>query len=87
LFKACLLATVEEYPHQAFRFGDLTYAFQFHLEVTEEMLYTWLSGNGVSEQKKREINAIRHLHLPVIHKLCRDFMRPFLEAIEQRIGM
>jgi GMP synthase (glutamine-hydrolysing) len=83
---AMLLATAQEYPHQAFRFGELTYAFQFHLEVTEEMLHTWLSGNGVGGYKKKEINAARHRHLPVIHKLCRDFMHPFFESIERRTG-
>ena len=83
---AILLVTAQDYPHQAFRFGSLTYAFQFHVEVTEEMLDTWLSGNGVGEDKKREINAPQHLYLPVIHKLCRGFMHPFLEMIEQQTG-
>ena len=83
---AILLATAQEYPHQAFRFGELTYAFQFHLEVTEEMLHAWLSGNGVAEEKRQEINSARHLHLPATHKLCRGFMQPFLGTIEQQTG-
>ena len=81
---ATLLATAKDYPHQALRFRDLTYAFQFHLEVTEEMLHTWFFGNGVGEQKKREINAARHHHLPVIHRLCRSFAQPFLGSIERQ---
>jgi len=84
---AILLASARDYPHQAFRFRDLTYAFQFHLEVTEEMLHTWLSGNGVGGDKKGEINAVQHLHLPVIHRLCRSFMQPFLGSIEQQTAM
>ncbi len=83
---AILLATAQDYPHQAFRFGELTYAFQFHLEVTEEMLQVWLSGNGAGRHKKGEINAALHLYLPVIHKLCRGFMQSFLEAAERREG-
>jgi GMP synthase (glutamine-hydrolysing) len=83
---AILLATAQDYPHQAFRFGDLTYAFQFHLEVTEGMLHTWLSGNGVGAHKKGKINAAQHLHLPFIHELCRSFMQPFLEALERQKG-
>ena len=83
---AILLATTPDYPHQAFRFGDLTYAFQYHLEVTEKTLHTWLSGNGVGAHKKRKINAAQHLHFPVIHDLCRGFMQPFLEAIERQKG-
>jgi GMP synthase-like glutamine amidotransferase len=81
---AILLAAAQDYPHQAFRFGDLTYAFQFHFEVTEEMIYTWLSGNDVGEHKKREINATQHLHLPLLHELCRSFMQSFLGSIEQQ---
>ena len=84
---AMLLATAQDYPHQAFRFGELTYAFQFHLEVTEEMLHTWLSGNGVGRDKKGEINAVQHPHLLVIHRLCRSFMQPFLGSIEQQTAM
>jgi GMP synthase-like glutamine amidotransferase len=84
---AILLASARDYPHQAFRFKDMTYAFQFHLEVTEEMLHTWLAGNGIDGDKKKEINAGQHLHLPVIHRLCRNFMQPFLGSIEQRTVM
>jgi len=83
---AILLVTAPDYPHQAFRFGDVTYAFQFHLEVTEKMLHTWLSGNGVAEEKKQDINATRQRHLPLIHKLCRSFMHPFLGKIERETG-
>jgi GMP synthase-like glutamine amidotransferase len=83
---AKLLAAARDYPHQAFRLGDLTYAFQFHLEVTEEMLQAWLSHNAVSERRRKEINSSRHLHLPLIHTLCRSFMKRFLAAIEHRTG-
>jgi GMP synthase (glutamine-hydrolysing) len=84
---AILLATASDYPHQAFRFGDLAYAFQFHLEVTETMLNTWLSGDGPGGGKKEEINADRRLHLPIIHKLCRDFMISFLASIKGQTGV
>jgi GMP synthase (glutamine-hydrolysing) len=84
---AVLLATAQDYPHQAFRFGDLTYAFQFHLEVTEAMLRTWLSKDGVSEDKRGRVYAGQKLRLPIIHKLCRSFMHPFLEKIEQLTTM
>jgi GMP synthase (glutamine-hydrolysing) len=83
---AILLATASDYPHQAFRFKDLAYAFQFHLEMTEEMIDAWLAGNGAAEEKKEEINAARDLQLPVIHKLCRGFMQLYLAAIERQTG-
>ncbi len=31
-------------PCQAFRFGDATYGFQFHLEVTEAIIRDWTAG-------------------------------------------
>ena len=57
---ASLLATAQDYPHQAFRFGDLTYAFQFHLEMTEEMIHTWLEEGEVDNGR----TASDHLFPP-----------------------
>jgi len=78
-----LLATSHDYPHQAFRFGDLTYAFQFHLEVTGNMVRSWLSGSEVDEAKQRSIVSSLRLQLPVVHQLCRNFMQSFLDSIER----
>lgn len=36
------LASSEWYAHQAFRFKDNVYAFQFHIEVTSEMILEWV---------------------------------------------
>jgi GMP synthase (glutamine-hydrolysing) len=83
---AILLATAQDYPHQAFRFGDLTYAFQFHVEVTKEMVTAWLETSEVAEVKQQEIIASLHLHLPVVHQLCRNVMPPLLDSIERLIG-
>ena len=78
---AILLATAQDYPHQAFRFGDLTYAFQFHFEVTKNMIQAWLEGSEVDEVKQQEIISTLHLHLPLIHQVCRAFMQTFLQSI------
>jgi GMP synthase (glutamine-hydrolysing) len=80
---AILLATANDYPHQAFRFGDFTYAFQFHVEVTKDMAKAWLKGSEVDEVKQQEIIAALHPYLPVIHQLCKAFMQPFLQSIEK----
>jgi GMP synthase-like glutamine amidotransferase len=46
------------YPNQAFRYKRYAYAFQFHIEVTREMIYDWfredtgLSGNLRTETEK-----------------------------------
>ena len=36
------LASSVRYPHQAFRWGERAYAFQFHLEIGAEDISTWL---------------------------------------------
>lgn len=36
-----LLARSEQYKNQAFRYGDNIYGFQFHIEVTKDMLFEW----------------------------------------------
>jgi len=79
---AILLATAQDYPHQAFCFGDLTYAFQFHCEVTKTMVKAWLEGSEVDEVKQEEIISTLPLYLPLIHQLYRAFMQPYLQSIE-----
>lgn len=39
---AVLLASSKLYRHQAFRFGTQAYGFQFHIEVTKDMVLEWL---------------------------------------------
>jgi GMP synthase (glutamine-hydrolysing) len=36
------LASSELYPNQAFRFGRNAYALQFHPEVNEDLIYSWV---------------------------------------------
>jgi GMP synthase-like glutamine amidotransferase len=38
---AVLLARSELYKNQAFRYGDNVYGFQFHIEITKDMLLAW----------------------------------------------
>lgn len=46
-----LLATGERYPNQAFRIGRTVYATQFHFEVTEPVVRSWLDSTpGLEEQ-------------------------------------
>ncbi len=40
---AVRLARSELYQNQAFKYGNNAYAFQFHIEVTREMIYEWFS--------------------------------------------
>ncbi len=81
-YEALLLATSRNYPHQAFRFGDLVYAFQFHFEVTHDMIQKWLSDSTIEDAKKRGILSSLSRYLPTINQLCKRFMTPFLQSIE-----
>jgi len=54
---AVLLAKSKLYRNQAFRYGDNVYAFQFHIEVTKDMLLEWFKDmpevdNIISETEK-----------------------------------
>jgi len=51
---ALKIAKSELYPNQAFRYGKNAYAFQFHIEVTKEMIYEWLKNEPVDMDKIRE---------------------------------
>lgn len=56
---ALRLSTRETCPNQAFRIGDKTYAFQFHLEVTRPILDGWTSLRAKSlDVPRAEIEAL-----------------------------
>ncbi len=44
---ALRLASSKLYPNQAFKYGKNAYAFQFHIEVREQTIYDWLSGENI----------------------------------------
>jgi GMP synthase (glutamine-hydrolysing) len=48
---AVRLAGSELFPNQAFRYGNKAYAFQFHIEVTKEMIYDWLKAEDIDHDK------------------------------------
>lgn len=54
------LASSRDCRHQAFRYGDRVYGFQFHLEVDEPMIERWL----VVPQHQGELEEIRHRTCP-----------------------
>jgi GMP synthase (glutamine-hydrolysing) len=47
------------YHNQAFRLGGLSYGLQFHMEVTQPMIETWLSSwsNEIKEAKPQPLTA------------------------------
>ncbi|MCL4536867.1 MAG: type 1 glutamine amidotransferase [Nitrospirae bacterium] len=48
---AVRLAGSELFPNQAFRHGNRAYAFQFHIEVTKDMVYDWLKGEDIDHDR------------------------------------
>ncbi|HMK42550.1 MAG TPA: type 1 glutamine amidotransferase [Dissulfurispiraceae bacterium] len=46
---AVRLASSDLYPNQAFRYGQRAYAFQFHIEVTKQMVFEWLKNEPVDQ--------------------------------------
>ena len=54
-----LLATSEECPNQAFRYGN-AYGLQFHIEVTREMLIEWMTNLPECGESVRVYERIRH---------------------------
>lgn len=46
------------YPNQGFSFKNRAYAFQFHIEVTREMIFEWLGNEPVDMEKiKKDTEA------------------------------
>lgn len=53
-----MLAGSAKYKHQAFRFGDKVYAFQFHMEVSRKMIGEWFQGTPELEKMISETEKI-----------------------------
>ncbi|MCF8469568.1 MAG: type 1 glutamine amidotransferase [Parvibaculum sp.] len=70
------LATRETCPNQAFRMGDLTYGFQFHLEMTRKGLDGWNVFRAKAEKKPlAEIEALIEPQITASLDAQEDFAR------------
>ncbi len=84
--KAIHLASSEDFPNQAFRYGKSTYALQFHPEVTREMINTWvktgedeilsLGNKALPEKILKEIS----LFLPALHTTGSHFIEGWIKT-------
>jgi GMP synthase (glutamine-hydrolysing) len=74
-----LLATSNTYPNQAFRYGEKTYAFQFHTELTLAMLCKWTVKGAHrmvlpgAQNRKQQLDG-RMLYDPPVSKFLDDFL-------------
>lgn len=55
---AVRLAGSELYANQAFKYKDNAYAFQFHVEVTKEMIYDWFRNDSKLQQLKNKTETL-----------------------------
>jgi GMP synthase-like glutamine amidotransferase len=55
---AVLLASSHLYKHQAFRYGNRVYGFQFHIEVTKDMISEWVEDLPDSKRIMKETDII-----------------------------
>ncbi|PKQ09526.1 MAG: hypothetical protein CVT73_02120 [Alphaproteobacteria bacterium HGW-Alphaproteobacteria-12] len=70
------LATRETCPSQAFRMGEFTYGFQFHLEMTREGLNGWNVFRAKAEKKPlAEIEALIEPQIAASLDAQEDFAR------------
>jgi GMP synthase-like glutamine amidotransferase len=53
-----LLASSKLYKHQAFKFGNKAYGFQFHIEVTKEIIIDWLQDSADFDPAMKETEKI-----------------------------
>ncbi len=74
---AVRLAQSPLYPNQAFRFGRNAYAFQFHIEVTEQMILAWLRNEAVDLDR---IGRDTEVFSADYARRAKDFYRAFFTA-------
>ncbi|MBI4343372.1 MAG: type 1 glutamine amidotransferase [Candidatus Omnitrophica bacterium] len=84
---AAQLASSPLCPQQAFRYGDRAWGLQFHVEMTEAMIRTWLMKNKAelaALQGRIDPPAIRRqspAHLPRLQELSRHIASAFCRIV------
>jgi GMP synthase (glutamine-hydrolysing) len=58
---ATCLASSKLYPHQAFRYGENTFGFQFHPEASRRMLKGWIERRGERNNAPGAYSPVRQL--------------------------
>jgi GMP synthase (glutamine-hydrolysing) len=74
---ASRLASSELYANQAFRFGVNAYAFQFHIEVSEQIIYDWMSAEKIDMNRLQEETRLNH---DIYRKRAFEFYGEFFGA-------
>ncbi|MEW6003105.1 MAG: type 1 glutamine amidotransferase [Nitrospirota bacterium] len=72
---AVLLASSKLYKNQAFRYGENVYAFQFHIEVTKDMLLEWVKDMSDREKIIEETERISEEYVGRAMNFYKAFFR------------
>lgn len=72
---AVRLASSSLYKNQAFRYGKNVYAFQFHIEVTEKMVYEWLKDDPFAESIFKDTEKFFHEYRGRAMNFYRSFFK------------
>lgn len=89
---AVRLFSSTNYPNQAMRIGNMNYGFQFHFEITREMINEWIlnSREEIDEMGNNDLGNIiirdAQRYLPKLHFLAESFFENYLRIIESRQG-
>jgi len=84
---ATWLAKSENCINQAFKYGDKTYAFQFHMEVDEEMIEKWLQDpqhqkfleNSPHHPSQEKIREDTHAYIENLKKISFQSFSEFIK--------
>lgn len=81
-----LLATGDLFPNQAFRYRHNTYGFQFHPEVSKNVMNSWLSAARENLQKSKGAHSVEKqrtdesIHGDKMGKWCRNFLEDWYQT-------
>jgi GMP synthase (glutamine-hydrolysing) len=75
------LATATRFPQQAFRLGRTAYGFQFHFEVTEDLIRRWVAlwRRDLQDHETTADDILSGLkyHLPLLNRRGEELVRAF----------
>jgi len=85
--EATLLASCESVPHQAFRLGSCQYGLQFHIEVDEAIIRTWIDANDADREHLGDEGVKRMLaetpaRIDHAHTFCREMTKAWLGLLD-----
>ena len=72
------LAKSKLYEHQAFRYGIKVYAFQFHIEVTKNLIETWFEDHPLRDKILKDLELLNNEY----SIRAKNFYDKFLKSLD-----